>query len=198
MHLAIWTGCHTFCSYVTHSMSRAYIDHNFDYIEKILNEIDLKRGLNPDEHELKKADYLQKWGDAAHEAGLYSESQTALEQSLSIRKELLPKDHPDVGTSLNNLALLYKSQGKYEEAEPLYQRCLEIREKSLGKDHPSVATTLNNLAALYKSQSKYDEAELLYQRCLGIYEKALGKDHPSYKTVMEDYSQMLSHKNKPK
>ena len=112
--------------------------------------------LLPYGHDLKKSEYLQKWGDAAYYAGLYDESQIALEQCLAIRERLLPKDDTDV------------------------------------------ANTLNNLAALYKSQSKYDEAELLYQRCLGIYEKALGKDHPSYKTVMEDYSQMLSHKNKPK
>ncbi len=31
-------------------------------------------------------------------------------------------------TSLNNLAELYRAQGKYEQAEPLYQRALAIRE----------------------------------------------------------------------
>jgi len=40
--------------------------------------------LVPDGHELKKSEYLQKWGDAAYDAGLYDESQTALEQCLEI------------------------------------------------------------------------------------------------------------------
>ncbi|ETR65075.1 MAG: hypothetical protein OMM_14857, partial [Candidatus Magnetoglobus multicellularis str. Araruama] len=56
-----------------------------------------------DEHELKKAEYLQKWGDAAYYAGLYDESKTALEQCLAIRERLLPKDDTSVATTLNNL-----------------------------------------------------------------------------------------------
>ncbi len=38
-----------------------------------------------------------------------------------IREKALGPDHPDVGTSLNNLAVLYESQGRYAEAEPLLQ-----------------------------------------------------------------------------
>jgi tetratricopeptide (TPR) repeat protein len=133
--------------------------------------------LVPDEHELKKAEYLQKWGDAARDAGLYTKSQTALEQCLAIREKLLPKGDIDLAATLNNLAELYRSQGKYE-AEPLYKRSLGILENKLGKDHPFVATSLNNLAALYYHQGKYEEAELLLERGLVIYEKTLGQDHP--------------------
>jgi tetratricopeptide (TPR) repeat protein len=49
----------------------------------------------------------------------------------------LGSDHPDVTTSLNNLASLYYSQGRYSEAEPLYLRSLEIKDKVLGENHPS-------------------------------------------------------------
>ena len=41
--------------------------------------------------------------------------------------------------SLNNLAHLYRAQGRYADAEPLYKRALAIREKALGPDHPDVA-----------------------------------------------------------
>ena len=47
-------------------------------------------------------------------------------------KKALGSDHPDVGTSLNNLAALYQAQGRYSEAEPLYKRSLTIYEKALG------------------------------------------------------------------
>ncbi|MFV1975702.1 MAG: tetratricopeptide repeat protein, partial [Candidatus Scalindua sp.] len=33
---------------------------------------------------------------------------------------------PDDATTLNNLADLYRQQGKYEEAEPLFKQSLEI------------------------------------------------------------------------
>ena len=43
---------------------------------------------------------------------------------------------PLLPLSLNNLAVLYRSQGAYAKAEPLYLRALAIREKALGPDHP--------------------------------------------------------------
>ena len=48
-------------------------------------------------------------------------------QSISVLA--LGPDHPDVAASLNNLAELYRAQGKYADAEPLYQRALVIRAK---------------------------------------------------------------------
>ena len=59
-------------------------------------------------------------------------------RSLAIYEKALGPEHPDVGTSLNNLAALYADQGRYAEAEPLYKRSLAISEKALGPDHPDV------------------------------------------------------------
>ena len=98
-------------------------------------------------------------------------------RSLAIREKALGLEHPDVGTSLNNLARLYQSQGRYAEAEPLFRRSLAIREKALGPEHPDVGTALNNLAVLYYSQGRYAEAEPLSKRSLAITEKALGPEH---------------------
>jgi hypothetical protein len=57
-------------------------------------------------------------------------------------------DDPDVASSLNNLALLYHTQGKYAEAQPLYQRSLAICEKVLGPDHPHTRLVRSNWDAL--------------------------------------------------
>jgi hypothetical protein len=54
-----------------------------------------------------------------------------------LRESQLGADHPQVATDLNNLAYLYKSQGRYSEAEPLFLRSLSIRESQLRADHPS-------------------------------------------------------------
>ena len=48
--------------------------------------------------------------------------------------------------NLNDLALVYRAQGKYAEAEGLFKRALTIREKALGASHAYVGQTLNNLA----------------------------------------------------
>jgi tetratricopeptide (TPR) repeat protein len=107
----------------------------------------------------------------------YSQALPLYERSLAIWEKVLGEHHPLVATSLNNLAGLYRNQGKYEQALPLYERSLAIWEKVLGEHHPDVAQSLNNLAALYSNQGKYEQALPLY-RSLAIWEKVLGEHHP--------------------
>ena len=115
--------------------------------------------------------------DPAHQLGgaqgNYAEAAPLLQRSLAIREKALGPEHPDVATSLNNLAGLYQAQGNYAEAAPLFQRSLAIWEKALGPEHPDVALSLNNLAELYRAQGNYAEAAPLLQRSLAIWEKTL-------------------------
>ncbi len=76
-----------------------------------------------------------------------------------------------MATSLNNLAELYRTQGKYEQAEPLYKRSLAIAEKALGPDHPDVATVLENYAQLLRATKRKAEARKLEKRAAAIREK---------------------------
>ena len=89
---------------------------------------------------------------------------------MSLRKllERMGSDHPDVATSLNNLAGLYETQGHYVQAEPLYKRSLAIYEKAHGPDHPDVAMSLNNLAILYRATKRETQAEELEKRAARI------------------------------
>ncbi len=109
--------------------------------------------------------------------GRYEEAAQLGEEAVKIAEQIFGPDHPNLATSLNNLALVYDTQREYTKAEDFYQRSLAIDEKRLGKDHPHVATSLNNLACLYAVQGAYDKAEPLYQRALAIREKALDPEH---------------------
>ena len=86
--------------------------------------------------------------------GKYDRAVVVAKKALGVAEESVGPNHPDVATSLNNLALLYDTQGQYALAEPLYKRSLAIAEQSLGPDHPDVATSLNNLAGLYATQGQ--------------------------------------------
>ena len=66
-------------------------------------------------------------------------SRSTSARSPSARRRWAPTT-PMSATALNNLAVLYRDQGRYAEAEPLYKRALAIREKALGPDHPDVGT----------------------------------------------------------
>ncbi len=73
-----------------------------------------------------------------------------------------------MATSLNNLAELYRAQGRYAEAGPLHQRALAIREKALGPDHPHVAQSLENYAALLRKTGRSAEATRMEARAKAI------------------------------
>ena len=65
-----------------------------------------------------------------------------------MRRRLFTGDHPDVASSLNNLALLYDNQGKYSEAKPLYIDALAMSERVLGTNHPTTIIFRNDLQLL--------------------------------------------------
>ncbi len=106
-------------------------------------------------------------GFAAYQQGNYAEAVKQTKAALSLAEAFGPDD-PRLATSLNNLALLYKAQGKYAEAEPLLKRAFAIFEKALGPDHPNVATSLANYAAVLRKTGRTTEAAKLEARAKAI------------------------------
>ena len=118
--------------------------------------------------------------------GTYEQAAPWFEQCLSVARDRLGAEHPDVAHSLNNLALLYDSQGRYGEAEPLFVEALAMRKRLLGAEHPDVATSLNNLALFCDSQGRYGEAEPLYVEALAMRKRLLGAEHPDVATSLNN------------
>jgi tetratricopeptide (TPR) repeat protein len=131
-------------------------------------------------------DTLSKEVMRLYRAGEYARAIRIAQSALEVAEQNVGPDHPDVATSLNDLAELCKAQGEYAKAEPPLKRSLAIREKALGPDHPNVAASLNNLAELYQYQGDYAKAEPLYKRSLAIFEKACGPDHPDVATSLNN------------
>ena len=92
-----------------------------------------------------------------------TEAEPLYERAILIREKVLGSEHPDVASSLNNLAALYDNQRRYDVAEPLFERALSIREKVLGSEHPDTALSLQILPFSTKNQGRYDAAEPLYR-----------------------------------
>jgi tetratricopeptide (TPR) repeat protein len=127
---------------------------------------------------LIRADYLDALGIVAAEAGDLPLARRALSEALGIREKARGPDDASLGSTLNNLALVERTQGHFAEAEPLYKRALAIGERTLGPDHPDVASRLSNLADLYAILGRTNEAETLSRRALAIGETALGPEDP--------------------
>lgn len=113
-------------------------------------------------------DSLGQTGDAV---GYY-------EQAIKAGSELPDLPHSDLGTMLNNVALIYRKTGRQKAAEPYYLHALHVYEKQLGPDHPDVASVLNNLAVFYTNERRFGEAETTHLRALAIREKAYPPTHP--------------------
>jgi CHAT domain-containing protein/Tfp pilus assembly protein PilF len=124
--------------------------------------------------------------------GQFSKSESLYEQAVNIIKETLGEDHPDYGTTVNNLALLYVKTGEFQQAESLFKRDLEIIKKSLGASHPNYSYALSNLAGLYENIGKYSDAEKLYKEAIAIRKNAFGEKHPEYATVINNLARVYT------
>ncbi len=139
---------------------------------------------------------LHRVGQYLYQRARYSEAESLYQQALEIREQVLGPEHPEVATSLSNLASLYWDQSKYTLAEPPFLRALSIHEQTLGRDHPDVATSLNALALLYKAQDKYTQAKPLFLRALSIRKQALGPEHLDVATTLNDLAMLYYNEDK--
>ena len=73
-----------------------------------------------------------------------------------------PENHPSIATHLNNLAALYKLQGKYEAAEPLFLQAIEISVQSLGEKHPNTQTFLKNYQIFLNEKNESKQSKDKY------------------------------------
>ena len=110
-----------------------------------------------------------------------SETEEAIsyyEKAIEAGMQLKDLPYADLGTMLNNIALLYRKSGRQKAAEPYYLHALEIYETQLGSEHADVASVLNNLAVFYTNERRFAEAERTHLRALAIREKVLATTHP--------------------
>ncbi|GEM_PF-1793596 len=78
-------------------------------------------------------------------------AESLLTRTLAVLERVAGPDHPDVASTLNNLAVLYLSSGRIEQAEPAARRVAEIlvaTNVKVGKPHPYTTAALNNYAAI--------------------------------------------------
>ncbi len=111
-------------------------------------------------------------------------------QAIMLAQSTQTTEHPVYCDSINNLAELYRIQGRYSEAETLYQQALNTRKRLFGEEHIDVAQSLNNLAALYVSQGHYSQAEQYLLTVLNLCKSLLGNEHPEVLIVLNNIAEV--------
>jgi tetratricopeptide (TPR) repeat protein len=138
--------------------------------------------------------------------GNFAAAVWALEKALAIMEKTLGPKHPETVTARNDLAALYRAEGREQEAQRLvgtrvaqdtswqidtgigrraYQqgdyveaekRYKAVLAKTDEKADHIRAATLNALGSVYQAQGRYAEAEPLHKRALAISEKESGPE----------------------
>jgi tetratricopeptide (TPR) repeat protein len=145
----------------------------------MLSDVEIQSNLTPDERiQLAEAAQQELQQLEFSRQGQYPLAAQLGEQVLATRKKLLGENHRDYATSLNSLALVYRSTEDYARAEQLYRHSQELVRKLFGEKHPLYATNLNNLGVLYERMGEYKKAETLSLQALDLDKMLLGESHP--------------------
>ena len=133
--------------------------------EAVKPETDQKAVARRDTYRAAIASYMH--GDCARAESLY-------QKALQLAEDTAGLNAPSVADCLENLAEVYRHQGKFAAAEPFYERAMQIRVKTHGANYPNLPRELTALADDYYFQGKYVKAEPLYKQSLNIIEKDFG------------------------
>ncbi|MBW4667907.1 MAG: tetratricopeptide repeat protein [Cyanomargarita calcarea GSE-NOS-MK-12-04C] len=123
------------------------------------------------------------------EEGDFESALLVTQQAVKLGEESR-SEHPAIADSLNNLAELYRMQGRYLLAKPLYLKAFNMRKSLLGESHPDIAQSLNNLAAFLVTQGHYQEAEEKLFAALDIWKQHLGEEHTEIATNLNNIAEV--------
>jgi tetratricopeptide (TPR) repeat protein len=135
---------------------------------------------------LWQASLLLRSGQYASAIGHYIDAEQMHKQSLETRRNMLGEEHPDLLTSMNNLAGTYSRQGRPVEAEELCLKVIVKRMKVLGEGHPDTLTSKGGLADTYFYRGRHDDAEKLQVEVMDMKRKVLGEWHLDTLTSMNN------------
>jgi tetratricopeptide (TPR) repeat protein len=98
-------------------------------------------------------------------------------QALTLLKQTLGPDDPELAPLYHNLAGLAHVQDRFTDGEPFARRALELRATREGLETTGSAGDLAVLGALLLGQHRYAEAETVLERSLAIWQGRYGHHH---------------------
>ncbi|MBI4908127.1 MAG: tetratricopeptide repeat protein [Acidobacteria bacterium] len=139
---------------------------------------------------------LNTLAEAERMLGLDDESAAHHEESLDLRLQSLPVDHPEVATGWLNLGSVRQFQRRYAEAEECYRQAITIREARLGNDHPTLAAAHINLGTLYAEQGDLVRSENEVRLAMSLLETAGLSQSVDYGKAMENLAALFQRHEK--
>ncbi|MFT4976149.1 MAG: tetratricopeptide (TPR) repeat protein, partial [Myxococcota bacterium] len=125
-----------------------------------------------------KALALHVLAESLHVAGRFPDAAEIWRQVLSLRRELMAADHPEIGATVHGMALTMRRLGLAKVAADLHEEALTIYTARLDDEHPAIAATRHGLAQALHRLGRPQEAREQLSRALEVSERRQGPDHP--------------------
>jgi tetratricopeptide (TPR) repeat protein len=110
--------------------------------------------------------------------GDYDGAESAFREALKIDYAVYGDAHPEIATTLSNLALTQYAVGDIADAIAQMRTTLGMRREVLGSAHPDVASSALTLASWLTVEQEYEEAESLLAESDRIRRDVYGDEHP--------------------
>ncbi|HSJ64809.1 MAG TPA: serine/threonine-protein kinase [Gemmatimonadaceae bacterium] len=157
----------------------------YDRAEPLLTRAVAEYEAIPDAPPLDRAGALTSIANLHFDLRRYEEAAAPTRAALEIQRRELGPSHPDVLTSLGNLATLTARAGDLDSALALHAQVLALR-RELGPDEPSIAVTLNNMGSILLNAGRHAEAEPYLREALEVNRRLLPREHPDVALAMSN------------
>lgn len=115
-----------------------------------------------------------------------------LSQALDIRRQLLPRNHPDVAMTLGALADYYSQLGELERARDLYREAfVELRDPA-DRRHPNAIALMTAYGTLLGEMNAPVEAEAMRREALAVAQQVLGPGTLTVADLFNDHAVTLT------
>ena len=149
----------------------------------IWNSVQKKYDIEPDGDVLKMVGKVAKkleW----NENGFFGDVIGYLPLAIDIYERFEENNEIEMGSLLNNIAIVYGDMHYYNKALTYSEKSLEIAKNTDSKDDTATPLTINNMARIYCEMGDYENAINYYDLAIESGEKVFDKTHAF---IMESY-----------
>ncbi len=107
-------------------------------------------------------------------------------RAVTLKEQGLPTDHPEISTSLMQLANLLNERYECEQALPVYERAAGILRNHDDAHHKELAILLSGHGVALRRLGRYADAQEYYDEALAIQEEFLGRDHADIASTLNN------------
>jgi tetratricopeptide (TPR) repeat protein len=123
--------------------------------------------------------------------GQYQEAKPLAERALTLTREALGDDHPEVGDRYDRLGRVLQGLGDYRGAKQQFEQALRIAEANKDQQDFELGSRHSNLGVVLRNLGDLAGARTHQERAVAIGQATLGPDHPETATRHSNLGSVL-------